>query len=65
MEDGFIGFCFYCNRPVKSNEGYYLNPNPMGNVFDTAKPVHRKCHRSQDEELPFDEPTLIGPGDPL
>lgn len=56
---GFIGFCFYCNHPVVKETGYYLAPNslPYPNGYDTAKPVHRKCHRGQDEELP------IGPGD--
>lgn len=61
-----LGFCFYCNKPIEDKDGYYLNPNPMGNAFDTAKPVHRKCHRGQNEELPLDDyPVAIGPGDPL
>ncbi len=55
MEDplGIIGFCHYCNRPVTKETGFFLNPNPMGNAYDTAKPAHKKCHLSQEEELPL------------
>jgi hypothetical protein len=64
MEPKMLGFCYYCNKPVMEETGFYLNPNPMGNAFGTAKSVHTKCHCGQDEELPFEE-LLIGLGDPL
>lgn len=63
-----LGFCVYCNKAVTRITGYYLEPNGLTypNVFDTAKPAHRKCHRGQDEELAFNAmPMMIGPGDPM